>query len=415
MADQNQVVEEKKKKSGGCLIILFVMLLTPLLVIGALYAFNKDFKLSVNSIMSNVPGAVGNYFENFPTREEEQAQIRVISDYMLNIDESRAVDKLMVLMSEDQNAYNDVIKDMLRINPNKTKSILDAIRNSTMTSDVLTSTVDQISQEKTTDLQAVADYWTSLPKTSALDEINTMIEGSINGYKSVAEVIELMDPAVAEAILYQMSTDDLNRIFANLSDAQTLAIKEAHMDMVRQQNELEQLASVYTSEDPNVLIQSIGDTRTYNIEELAIIYKAMGAKKAGEVLAKSPDDTFVLQVIEKMKENEILENGSDNLTADVLKSLKVYKEFDDNVSELVNVYTKMDTGKVAEMIKNMIINASPSRVYDLSNGDFITISDEKLALDILNSFTQTQKADILSQLDNTLSTELTRMLALPQN
>jgi flagellar motility protein MotE (MotC chaperone) len=415
MAEQGQGKEVKKKKSGGCLIVLLVLLLTPVLVVGALYIFNKDFKLSVNSVMSNVPGPVGSYFESFPTREEEQAQIRVISDYMLSIEESRAVDKLMVLKAEDKGAYDDVIKDMLRTNPNKTKNILDAIRGLSVTTDVIISTVDQINQEKQSDLQSVADYWAALPTTSAVEEINQMIASSINGYKSVAEIIDLMDPSVAETILYQLDSTDLNKILANLTDAQALAIKEAHMTTTRRNSDLEQMASVFKGEDASTLIQTLGNSQTYTVDELAVIYKAMGAKKAGEVLAKSTDDAFVFNVIEKMKENELLDSGSDNLTPDVLKSLKVYKEFDDNVSELVNVYSKMGTDKVASILQNMLLNASPSKVYDLSNGDFITISDEKLVLDILGSFTQAQKAEILSLLDNTQSTELTRMLALPQN
>ncbi|MBS7528397.1 hypothetical protein KHM83_17050 [Fusibacter paucivorans] len=415
MAEQDQGKEVKKKKSGGCLVVLLVLLLTPILVVGALYIFNKDFNLSVNSLMSNVPGPVGSYFGSFPTREEEQAQIRVISDYMLSIEESRAVDKLMVLMTEDKGAYDEVIKDMLRTNPNKTKNILDSIRSLSVTSDVIISTVDQINQEKQNDLQDVADYWAALPTTSAIEEINQMIASSINGYKSVAEIVDLMDPSIAETILYQLDSTDLNKIMANLTDAQALAIKEAHMTVTRRDSDLEQMATVFMGEDAATLIQTLGNSQTYTVDELAVIYKAMGAKKAGEVLAKSTDDTFVFNVIEKMKENELLNSGVDNLTSDVLKSLKVYKEFDDNVSELVNVYDKMGTDKVASILQNMLLNASPSQVYDLSNGDFITISDEKLVLDILNSFSQTQKADILSLLDNTLSTELTRMLALPQN
>ncbi len=122
-----------------------------------------------------------------------------------------------------------------------------------------------------------------------------------------------------------------------------------------------------------------------------------------------------LVLLKKMKENEILDSGQDKLTPDVLKSLKIYKEFDDNVKELVNVYSQMGTDKVVNNVRNLLINAAPSQTYDLNNGELITISDEKLVLEILRSFPEAKKAEILSLLDNTLSTELTRKLALPKN
>jgi restriction endonuclease S subunit len=68
-----------------------------------------------------------------------------------------------------------------------------------------------------------------------------------------------------------------------------------------------------------------------------------------------------------------------------------------------------------EIVKNMLLNASPSKVYELNNGEFITISDEDLILEILTSFPQDKIAAILSSLDQTLSSELTRKLVLPKN
>jgi len=67
-----------------------------------------------------------------------------------------------------------------------------------------------------------------------------------------------------------------------------------------------------------------------------------------------------------------------------------------------------------QIVKNMLLNASPSQVYDLDNGEMISISDEDLILQILKSFPQDKIAVILSSLDQTLSSELTRKLALPK-
>ena len=77
-ASGEKAANEKKKSKGkgGCLVVLLILFLTPLLALGAIYYLNKDFRLSVNGIMSNVPGGVGDYFEKFPTRAEELEQVR---------------------------------------------------------------------------------------------------------------------------------------------------------------------------------------------------------------------------------------------------------------------------------------------------------------------------------------------------
>lgn len=406
---------KKSKGKGGCLVILLILFLTPLLALGTLYFLNKDFKLNVNGIMSNMPGAVGDYFEKFPTRAEEVEQIRMVSDYMLQLDASRAVDKLLILQKDDARAYDDVIKDMLRINPNKTKNILEAIREATVNKDALSNTVQGISEEQAEDLKAKAAYISGLPLTAAVTEVEAIIADSINGHKNAAEIFEFIEDDVAVSILYQLSQVDREKIFAALSDEKAASIRNAYSANQRRIADLVQISDLYSSENASSLVDTIGNLSSYTIEDLAVIFKNIGPRKAGEVLAKVEDETFVFDLIAKIKANELLNEGEDLLTPDILKSLKIYREFDDNVLELIEVYQEMEMNKVVQIVRNMMLNASPSKVYELNNGETITISDEDLILEILTSFPQEKIASILSALDQTLSSELTRKLALPQN
>lgn len=406
--------EVKKKKGGGCLVVLLILFLTPLLAISALYFFNKDFKMSINGLMSNVPGPVGSYFEKFPTRAEEMEQIRLVADFMLTLDESRAVDKLLILQKDDRNAYDDVIKDMLRMNPNKTRAILEAIRSATVNKDALSNTVSGIETEKQDNTKAEAAYISGLPSNAAVEEVERIIADGINGHRNAAEIFEHIDDTVSVGILYQLDQVDRNKILAALSEQKALSIKNAYSAKQRRISDLEQIALVYSSESPSKLIDIIGNTGTYSLDDLAVIYKGLGAQKAGEVLAKSSDEGFVFDLVAKMKANELLEQGRDLITPDILKSLKIYREFDDNVGELIDVYAKMDINRVVSIVKNMMLNASPSQIYELDNGQIISISDEDLILEILTSFPRDKIAAILSSLDQTLSSELTRKLALPK-
>ncbi|HAS74984.1 MAG TPA: hypothetical protein DCS67_12635 [Clostridiales bacterium UBA8960] len=411
---EEEVIAKEKKGKGGCLVVLLILFLTPLLALSALYFLNKDFQLSLNGLVSNVPGPLGAYFEKFPTRAEELEQVRIVSDYVLGLDESRAVDKLLILQKDDKRAYDDVIKDMLRINPNKTKNILEALRAATVNKDALSNTVSVIESEKQDDIKAQAAYVSSLPSNAAVEEVQNIITDGINGHRNAAAIFEFVDNNIAVDILYQLDQVDRNKIFASMSDTKAMAIKNAFSSKQRRISDLQQIATVYGSESPSTLINTIGNTGTYSMDDLAVIYKALGPKKSGEVLAKSNNESFVFDLVAKMKANELLIGGQDLITPDLLKSLKIYKEFDDNVLELIDVYSKMDMNRVIAIVRNMMLNASPSEIYELNNGQLITISDEDLILEILTSFPRDKIAQILSSLDQTLSSELTRKLALPK-
>ncbi|MBE0450145.1 MAG: hypothetical protein IBX70_04775 [Clostridia bacterium] len=422
MAEKKTVVtvtednEKEKKTKGmtGCLVILLILFLTPLLVVGGLYFFNRDFKLNANGLMSNVPGGIGEYFEKFPTKAEEMEQIRTISEYMLKLPSERAVDKLMVLSGEDSRAYDEVVKDMLRINPNATNNILNDIRSATVNKDALLNTVQRIEEEKQEDLKSKATYISSLPLNAAVEEVDKIIGDSINGHKDVANIFEFISDDKSVSILYQLDSTDRNKIFSFLTGPKAQSIKNSYSTLQRNKADLEQIAGVYSSENATSLVNTIGNLSNYSLDELAIIYGNIGAKKAGEVLAKATDESFIFDLISKIKANEILEKNRDTLTPDILKSLKIYKEFDDNVRELVGVYARMSNENIIPIIENMMINAAPSQVYDLDNGDLIMISDEDLIMEILKSFTEKKRSEIMSLLEKTLSTELTRKLALPK-
>lgn len=411
--ETNEAGKEKKGK-GGCLVVLLILFLTPLLALSALYFLNDDFQLSLNGLMSGVPGPVGDYFEKFPTRAEALEKVRVVSDYVLELDTPRAVDKLLILQNDDKGAYDDVVKDMLRINPNKTKSILEALREATVNKDALSNAVLSIESEKQDDIKAEAAYISGLPSNAAVEALQDIIEDGINGHRNAAAIFEFISDSIAVDLLYRLDQTDRDKIFAALSDAKSMAIRNAYSAKQRRITDLQQVANVYSSEPATSLIDTIGNTGTYTMDDLAIIYKAMGPKKAGEVLAKSDNEAFVFDLVAKMKANELLVEEQDLITPDLLKSLKIYKEFDDNVLELKEVYAKMDITRVASIVRNMMLNASPSEVYELNNGQTITISDEDLILEILNSFPRDRVAQILSSFDQTLSSELTRKLALPK-
>lgn len=410
---------EKKEEKGGVLktilILLLVLIVLPVGVLAAFYFLSSTFQIEANKMLSNVPGQIGAYFEQFPTPQETNQQLKEIAEYYLDIDQSRAVDKLQLLSTEDEAVYDEVIKHMLRMNPNATKLILEDIRNSNIKKDIVLNTLDQIQEEKNEDIKSRADYLASLSIQTAVEEMNFTINNSVNGHKELASHISAMDPAKAGVLMDQLSTEDFNKVISFMSEEKARSIRTTIADSMKRKVELENIASIYSSEENTTLVDLIGNTGTYDIQELGKLYSELGPIKAGQVLASINDDNFTFALINEIRDQQIVENGTDKITSDILKSLKIYKEFDDNVTEMAEIYGNMDTGAVSNMIERMIRNSTVPQLYELENGETIIISDEDIALELLSRFDTTRVGELLSSFDDTLASDISRKLTLPRN
>ncbi len=410
----------KKKSNGGGMIktiilLLFILIVIPMGILSGFYFFNDGFKDQANRIMSYAPGKIGEYFNKFPTPQERVNQYRTIADYYLSIDYERAVDKLSLLSSDNREIYDDVIKYMLRMNPNATKKILERLRKENLKKDVVLDTLEKIEAEKNEDVKQKAEYLTNLSLQTAIEEINALIKSSVNGHKMVALYMEALDPDIAAKFISQLSTVDANKILSFMSSEKAGEVRTTISGQKKREADLENIAFIYSSKENEKLVKLLGNTDLYTIAELAKLFSALGPKKGGQVLAEIGNDEFTFNIIDEMRDQEMVDKGTDTITGDMLKSLKIYKEFDDNISEMVTVYQKMDVKKVSNLIKRLIRNSSPPKVYELQNGQNIIISDEDMAIELLSRFDIKKVGEILSYLDDTLASEVSRKLTMPEN
>lgn len=409
---------EKKKKGGGgkvVLTLLIIFLIVPLLAVSATYFLYAPFKSAANNVLSNLPGPAGSYFANMPTEQETSDKINSIAEYLLKVDTSRAVDKLSLIKKDDANMYDSIIKTMLRINPNSTKGIIEALRASSLTNDAASSTLEQIKKEQEEDYTKKAKFLEGLSVNTAIEEVNFLVTNSVNGYREVAKTMDYMDPIAAAKIMEKLAPDVFKKINLAMTEDKAALVRTEMTNRKASIQSLGNTAQILSSQEISKLVDTLGNTNTYKMDELAIIYINLGPVKAGKVLSGVEDDKFVNEVISAIKAKRIEDTGKDEITKDILKTLKIYKEFDDNVNELVTVYDKMKTDVVALNIQTLMKNNSSPKTYTLDNGENIVITDEDLALAILSKFSQKKIGDILSAVDNALSSELTRKLAMPKN
>lgn len=413
--DQHKAGEKKSGSTSMIFAVLGALLIAPLVVFGAAYFLSDSVRNTVNPVLSQVPGPVGAFFDRYPTPEETSSQVQEISNYFLSIEKDRALDKLNLIRKEDEALYNEVVKGMLRQDPNAADAILELLRQSNLKKNVLMATVESIKNERDTSLTDRAKYIDSLSMIGALDELHVIINENRDGIRKVSEILQFSADERVAGYLEILRPEDRVQILGNFSSEKANTIRSLMSNRENKRTELKNTAQILSTEDAKDLAVTLGTEDTYKLEELAVIYGEMGPVKSGEVLAQVEDQALVFSILNTVKDQQTLEHGEDKLTEDIQKALKVYKSFDDNISELNNIFSKLDDQKISDILKKYFQNAGAYKAYRLENGDEIRISDEDLAIAVLKKMSQKKVAAIITFFDSTLSSEVSKKLALPKN
>jgi hypothetical protein len=191
------------------------------------------------------------------------------------------------------------------------------------------------------------------------------------------------------------------------------SIKTSMSSLASRTNIINNAADIYAADSPLSLVDEIGNAKKFKLTELPLIYRKLGPVKSGKLLARVDDTKFVFGLLDAIKENEIITTGVDNLTKDIVTALNIYKEFDDKVNKLASIYEKVSSAKVALYINELVKNSSDPKVYSLANGESIIISDENIAVGVLDKFTDRKKGEVIGLLDEFTATEISKLLARP--
>ncbi len=395
------------------LIALVVFLVIPALVIWGLYSFSPEFKLMSNGILSQVPGGIGNYFKSIPTPQDDEKQLVTIANYLISLDQKQAVDKLNLIENDDPATYESVIRSMVRLDPTKTEKILEEKRRQSLKPNVVQSTLEQIAQEQIDDYKKQAAILQELSLNDRIKAFQEILTKRIDGFEYIAALATYMTPDKVGEVVPYLDANSLKGIYAEMDETISMAIKSYLSSQDKLKITLSHTAQILAGKPMDQLVSQLSSVDVYPLEELVAIFEVLGPKRSGEILAKVNDDAYLTSLVNGIKESQLLHLGVDNFTGDLLKSLNIYKSYDDNISELVNIYSQVDDKKTAEIIKRLYWNTGQIKRYALENGQEIVISDQQLALDLLQSFPAKKIASVLSYLDNSISTEISTKLALP--
>jgi flagellar motility protein MotE (MotC chaperone) len=407
----------KSKKSspvGIILVVLMILVVIPLASLTGFYFISDAFQLEANKILSQVPGPLGDHFKSYPTREELGAQISMISEYLLEVELDHAADKLELIKKEDASMYDEVIKGMIRLNPNRSERVLEVLRKRSLKPNVIASTVDEITKEVD---QTYVDSSANLKNMSLamrVAEIKRIIDQEVDSHFMAANILSNFDARDAINILKRLDPNDRMTILDYLPEAK----RKQWSDLLAQEDirfgALDLALTLMKKDSPVKNAVLLGPSSTYTLEEKVYIFSNLDTKEAGKILSLIADEPLTSSLIQKIKETEILDRGTDKITEDILKSLKIYTEYDDNIKELVDIYNGISDDRAAAMLRELYWRSSTFKSYTLKNGESIIISSSDVALEVLRQFNTKKKAAILSLYDDQLATEISTQLALPR-
>lgn len=295
----------------------------------------------------------------------------------------------------------------------KTEQILERIREASIKKDVLMSTLEQIRKDQMEDLKKKAKHYESLSLPDAVIEIQNQLMGGGISYKDMARIIEYMNEQNAAKILKNLDGEIAVNLLSRFeSPEKSKKIEELMQKLGSEEQKLVSIAQVYNEKKPEELIEEIGNTQKYKLDELAVIYRNMHVSQSAQVLAQVEDKDFISQLFNKMKMDERLASGESGITDDLARVIKIHQDYNKKVNELVKIYSQMDARRAGEVIAELFKSSNAVQRYTLNNGETVVITDQDLSIDILERLQPKKAGEILDTLDIQLASQISKRFTL---
>ena len=400
---------KKNSKWKGFLIVILAFLMVPLITFLITYYSNENFRYASNNYLSSLPGGLGRYFANIPTREEEESIKRQIAKYYSSFDEERLVDKLLLVRNENQQLFNDLIPMLNRENPVKMSKVNEVIRKTDLRSDILQRIFEDMNSDKVAKLDALIKYYTSLSQNEGVNEIEKNFRMGVVTQDEFTSIFSKLPPQQAADLLYYIESDIQQQILFNMSINKRTDISKKMDTIELKHHKMAELAKLYENKNANELYLELGSNDKYNNQDLALIFKGLSLKKAAEILAPSDDKEFTLGLYDSISLMEDLKKEEKTLAVNLSAAVQVLQNYETNLKELLLIYQKMTPKELATLIEQMLKSNQVYQRHQFGK-DEIVFTQEQLVLDVLSRMKPAQVAKILGELSTPRSVELSNKL-----
>lgn len=399
----------KSGKSNKFIIAIISFFMLPIITVSILYFTNESFKYTANDFLGFLPGRIGGYFENQPTKEEKEELKNQIAKHYISLNEDRIVDKLLLIKGEDVKLYNDLLVHLNKLNPKKMNEVKDELRKREIKGDIIYQIIEEIDLERTAKIDSLVKYYSSLSLMEALTEIKSSFEKNEISSEELALVFERLPIDTGSRLLTLMDTSLSDRIRYLLPSSYRRTIDKQINDNYLREKEFIRLAKIYEEKAVDEIIKDIGNAEKYKIRDLAIIYSNMTYKKSGEILSTVKDQEFLFNLYNEIERYDELNNLNENRSIGLAKSVQTIKDYNAKVLELAEVYQKMPRQDLAKIVEQMMRSNDVVILQEVGN-ERIIFTQQQLIVDVLNQFRSNIITEIMGHLDTRRATELSKKL-----
>lgn len=400
---------EKKKKPKVKIILVIVFIIIPLIIISNLYINNKTFKNNMNNRLAKMPGALGEYFKNYPTELEKNAKIDYLSNYFLEMEPNIAADKVYIIKKEDEKLYIDLIRGMNSLSTSKTEEIVLKVRNIELRKDLLFSVHEEAQEDEKN------KFLSEVSRIERQDILTTVLEiekrFSDRGFLKVLNEVRLEKMG---EILYYTDNDIKDYIVDTFQNDRKITIEGILYEKTNEENMLIDIAKLYETKSTEAAVNAIGNTENYSIEKLGTIYKNLSVLKSAELLSEIKDETFIEELFAAIMREEELTKSDTNITRDISQSMEFLSEYQAKIKDLVTIYEKMSPEKVARIIETMMVNNETITSFELNAEEVYELSDSVIIVDVLLKMKNQTLSKVFDFMEADKASQITQLLAKPK-
>ena len=192
-------------------------------------------------------------------------------------------------------------------------------------------------------------------------------------------------------------------------------IKKILNEKSNKQDKLIETAKIYENKSIDEAIKVIGNMEKYTIDELALIYSNLSNVKSGIILSNIDNKEFVDDILVEIKNQDNMSNAIKDTSENINKALDFFNEYNENINSLVGIYKKMEPSNVANVVENMMGKTDITASLELNEEEVYGISDRLIIVDVLSNIKNQSLSKIVDSMEADKASEITSLLAQPQN
>ncbi len=412
MEENTQKIDKPKKKKRVPLMVIGVLFTTFII----LYYTNTQISTMANNILKKSP-IVGARFEQIPSMKEQEERKNKLARYYLSLDEDRAIDKLMIIEKEDKKLYEDIIMKMKKYDLSSTNEVVQKIRDKKIKKDILQREVDSIEQEKVTYIEDLAKNYTKLGLLGTIKGLNQDIIDLNLNFEDATKIIENFKPEYSAKVLYYMDQNISQSIKENLSQKYFKDIQNQIQLHEKYINDMKILSDIYSNKKTEEASIQLQNKDMYSIQNLGVIFANMDYLLASKILCEFEDSDYLDRVLKEIKLFDQLnekEESIKGISEDINSTLKVLEIYKRDLKTLKLSYEKMNSTELANLVKEMTSSKPKYKEYKIDEEKSFIITEEDLMIEVLKQLKPKLLSEVISNLDNQKSAEISRKIGLPK-